>query len=68
VNAIDRALGANKPAIIDVVTDPNAPPLPLYITMKQAKSLTTSLLKGDTDTWGIIKQAYKEVIDSIFKK
>jgi pyruvate dehydrogenase (quinone) len=67
-NAFDRALGADKPAVVDVVTDPNVPPLPPHITLKQAKSLTTSLIKGDPETWGIIKQTYKEVMDSIFKK
>jgi pyruvate dehydrogenase (quinone) len=63
---LELALRAEKPVVIETITDPNVPPLPPHITLHQAKMLTESLAKGDPDLWGIIKQTYKEVVDSYF--
>ena len=41
------AFAADRPVLIDAVTDPNIPPLPPHITFKQAKAMVSSMLKGD---------------------
>ncbi len=43
--AIDEALSASRPAVIDVYTDPNVPTIPPHITFEQAKNFGTALLK-----------------------
>ena len=43
----DEALSSNVPVVIDAHTDPEVPPLPPHIEMKQALSMMAALLKGD---------------------
>jgi pyruvate dehydrogenase (quinone) len=64
VDAIERAMLADRPVLLDVVTDPSVPPLPPHISFKQAKAFASSVLKGDDDSWEMIKQTYKDVVES----
>jgi pyruvate dehydrogenase (quinone) len=64
VEAIDRAMIAQRPVLLDAICDPNVPPLPPHISFKQAKAFTSAVLKGDEDSWGMIKQTYKDVVES----
>jgi len=59
--AWDAALAAGKPTVIDVYTDPDVPPLPPHVTFKQARAYAESLLKGDPDRAGILRQSVKEL-------
>ena len=61
--AWDQAFAADRPVVIDAIVDPNEPPLPPHITLKEAKMLATSLLKGDPDRVSITAQSLKEKID-----
>jgi pyruvate dehydrogenase (quinone) len=63
--AWDQALHADRPCVVEAVTDPNVPMLPPHITIEQAKNLTSALLKGDTDTPGIVRQAVRAMVDKI---
>ena len=62
--ALDRAFSANRPVIFEAYTDPNVPPLPPHINFKQARMFASSVLKGDADTWGMIKQTYKDALET----
>jgi pyruvate dehydrogenase (quinone) len=62
--AWDDALHADRPVIVEAITDPNVPTLPPHITLKQAKAFTETLLKGDPNEAGIITQAVKGMVDS----
>lgn len=64
IPGLEKALKATKPVIVDVLSDKNVPPLPPHITFKEMKGMTSALLKGDTDFWGMIKQTYKDVVDT----
>ena len=67
VSGLDQAFAANKPVLVEAVTDPAVPPMPPHITFKQMKDYTTSILfGGDSDAGEIIKQTYKEVVDEYF--
>jgi pyruvate dehydrogenase (quinone) len=57
--AWERALAAGLPTVLDVHTDPNLPPIPPHATFEQAKDAALSLLKGDTDRWGVLKEGIK---------
>jgi pyruvate dehydrogenase (quinone) len=64
VNAIERTLQCNKPVVLEAYTDPSVPPLPPHISFKQAKAFASSMFKGDPDTFSMIKQSWKDVIES----
>jgi pyruvate dehydrogenase (quinone) len=59
--AWDRALAATKPIVLEMVTDPNVPPLPPHITMKQAKAYLEALIKRDPDAIEIVKASAKQM-------
>lgn len=61
--AWDEALGADRPVVLEAITDPNVPPLPPHIKLEQAKALTFALAKGDPNIGGIIKQAFKGKVE-----
>ena len=58
--AIQRPPGDPPKAI----TDPDTPTLPPHITFEQAKHFTETILRGDPDTAGIVKQAIKGMVQS----
>jgi len=49
---------------LEAYTDPNVPPLPPHISLKQAKMFASSVLKGDPDLWDMIRQTYKDAVES----
>jgi pyruvate dehydrogenase (quinone) len=55
--AWDRALAAGRPALLDVVTDPEVPPLPPHIRFEQAKEMAAALRRGDPARRDIIRHA-----------
>jgi pyruvate dehydrogenase (quinone) len=63
--AWDEALRANRPVLVEAITDPDVPPLPPHITLEQARAFTSSFIKGDVDRVGIAKQAVKEMVAGI---
>jgi pyruvate dehydrogenase (quinone) len=64
--ALDRAFAANRPVVIEALTDANVPILPPHVSASQAKGFFTALLKGDTDAGDMIKQTWKEVKTNYF--
>ncbi len=58
--AWDAALRADRPVVLEMVTDPNVPPIPPHVTAKQTKAYLSALLKGDRDAIGAIVQTAKE--------
>jgi pyruvate dehydrogenase (quinone) len=60
--AWEEAFAADRPFVIDAVTDPNVPPLPPHIKADQAKSLLAALRKGDPEARGVITQSFKEKV------
>ena len=62
--SIDRVINADRPAVLEAVVDPNVPPLPPHITLEQAMNFASSVLKGDAESLGFIKQTVKDVADS----
>ena len=54
--AWDQALAADRPTVLDFRTDPDVPPIPPHATYEQAKDAAMALLKGDPDSWGVLKE------------
>jgi pyruvate dehydrogenase (quinone) len=63
--AWEEALAADRPVVIEFKTDPDVPPLPPHITLKQAKAFMESLVKGDPNERGVIIGTAREVLASI---
>jgi pyruvate dehydrogenase (quinone) len=60
--AWDQALAADRPALLDVRTDPNVPPIPPHATFEQAKDSAEAMLKGDENRRGVIVEGVKEKV------
>ena len=56
----DRALAADKPCVLEAITDPDVPPLPPHITLEQAKAFTFAVARGDPDAGGILRQSLRD--------
>ncbi|MGI9185563.1 MAG: thiamine pyrophosphate-dependent enzyme, partial [Solirubrobacteraceae bacterium] len=61
--AWDQALAADRPVLIEAITDPSVPPLPPHITIEQAKSFMYALLGGDPDARQMITQSAKQKLE-----
>jgi pyruvate dehydrogenase (quinone) len=63
--AWESALHADRPVVLEVKTDPEVPPLPPHITLKQARNFASAILAPDPDESGMIVGAAKEVLSGI---
>jgi len=52
-------LEADGPAVIEFLTDPAVPPIPPHATWEQMEATAASILKGDADRGGMIRQGLK---------
>ena len=66
LTAWEEALSADRPVVIDAHTDPEVPPLPPHITMKEAQHLLKSILHGDPNRKHLIGQSFKDVVEELF--
>jgi pyruvate dehydrogenase (quinone) len=63
--AWDRALSAEQPVLIDVVTDPEVPPLPPHIRMEHAQGFARALFHGDPDSGRMVRQSIREKVKDL---
>lgn len=62
--AWQKALKADRPAVIDAHTDPEVPPLPPHITIKEARHFMCAMIHGDPERSHVIRQSFKDGIES----
>ena len=60
-DAWERALGSDRPVVVEALTDPDTPTLPPHITLQQAKNFTETILRGDPSRGGILEQTLKSL-------
>ncbi|MFI6645388.1 thiamine pyrophosphate-requiring protein [Streptomyces sp. NPDC050504] len=60
-----RALAADRPFVIDFRTDPAVPPIPPHATLDQIEAAAASILKGDSDRTGMIRQGIKAKVQEM---
>jgi pyruvate dehydrogenase (quinone) len=63
--AWDQALGTDLPTVIDVVTDPEVPPLPPHIRMEHAQGFARALLHGDPASGHMVRQSLREKLKDL---
>jgi len=59
-DAWQAALHAGRPALLELITDPNVPPVPPHVTREQIGAYLRALLKRDPDARGLIAQSAKQ--------
>jgi pyruvate dehydrogenase (quinone) len=63
--AWDEALAADRPFVLDMVTDPNVPPLPPHITFAQARGLAGALVSGEPEAGNVVISTARSLLGSI---
>jgi pyruvate dehydrogenase (quinone) len=63
--AWEAALAADRPVVIEFKTDPEVPPLPPHLTLKQAKAFVSSLAKGDPAEGSVVLNTARQAFASI---
>jgi pyruvate dehydrogenase (quinone) len=58
-SAWEEALAADRPVVLEAITDPEVPPLPPHIKVDQASSMAKALMKGDPNGARVVKQSLK---------
>jgi len=64
-SAWEEALASDRPVVLEVKTDPEVPPLPPHITLKQAKNFMSSVLAPDPNETSMLVGAAKEVLSTV---
>jgi pyruvate dehydrogenase (quinone) len=62
----EQALASEVPTVLEMVTDPDVPPLPPHVSAKQAKDYMAALLHRDPDALGVIQSSVKGVWEGLF--
>jgi pyruvate dehydrogenase (quinone) len=56
----EKAFAADRPVVVEAVTDPDVPPLPPHISLEQARHFASSIWAGDAGALGYITQTVKD--------
>ncbi|OSI60302.1 thiamine pyrophosphate-requiring protein [Bradyrhizobium canariense] len=62
--AWDEALTADRPVVLEAYTDPNVPPLPPHITLKDAKNFI-SMIPSEPELGSVLKNSAKELLTTV---
>jgi pyruvate dehydrogenase (quinone) len=62
--AWDAALASDRPVILECYTDPNVPPLPPHITLKDAKNFMT-MTASEPELAGVLKGSFRQLLASV---
>ncbi|MDA3642922.1 thiamine pyrophosphate-requiring protein [Saccharopolyspora indica] len=54
-----QALSADRPCVLEFVTDPAVPPIPPRADLDQLEKVAGSLLKGDPEAWSVVREGVK---------
>jgi pyruvate dehydrogenase (quinone) len=58
--ALERAFAADRPVVVEVVTDPTVPPLPPHVEPQQAKNFLRALLRRDPEAAQMVRSAARQ--------
>ncbi|THA75625.1 thiamine pyrophosphate-requiring protein [Streptomyces sp. A0642] len=64
-SAWHRALGCDRPFVIDFRTDPAVPPIPPHAGLDQIEAAALSLIKGDSDRGAVMRQGLKAKVQEM---
>jgi pyruvate dehydrogenase (quinone) len=55
----DEVLAADRPAVLEVVTDPEVPPLPPHISFEEARNFMFAIARGDSGWRDMLEQSFR---------
>jgi pyruvate dehydrogenase (quinone) len=61
--AWSEVLSTDRPAVLEVVVDPEIPPLPPHVTTVQAKKMARAMVKGDPERVGVVEKSLRQKLD-----
>jgi pyruvate dehydrogenase (quinone) len=64
--ALEQAMATGKPAIVEVVVDPNEPPMPSKISAAQALHFAEALAKGQPEGGKIALTIFRDKLNELF--
>jgi pyruvate dehydrogenase (quinone) len=64
--AMDRALAATRPVVLDVLTDRNVPPIPPHVPAKSVRNYLGALMAGDADARAVLRATAREMWAELF--
>jgi len=64
--AWDAALAADRPVLLEMVTDPNMPPAPPHLGGKQLRAYAAAMIKGDRDAIDTVMAAARQWWSGLF--
>jgi pyruvate dehydrogenase (quinone) len=62
--AWDEALAADRPVLVEAITDPEVPPLPPHITLEEARNFMRAL-RHDPDRGAAIKESFRQKVEEL---
>jgi pyruvate dehydrogenase (quinone) len=62
VPAWEEALRADRPCVVEFRTDPSVPPIPPHASWDQIEKALESIVRGDSDRMGVIKEGVKSKV------
>jgi len=63
--AWEAGLSADRPTVIEVKTDPEIAPFPPHLTLQQAKSFMTAMVKGDEGVGAVLADTARQIVNEI---
>ncbi|WP_288492647.1 thiamine pyrophosphate-requiring protein [uncultured Pseudomonas sp.] len=57
-----QAFEADRPVVLEFVTDPSVPPLPPHISFEQARAFLGAIASGDPNRWDMLKQGARQLL------
>ena len=61
VPALDEAMTSARPAVIEIISDPDIPPLPPHVSAKQARDYLFAIARGDPDALDIVRKSVRQM-------
>jgi pyruvate dehydrogenase (quinone) len=58
-------LSAGRPAVLEVVVDPEIPPLPPHITGTEMKKMAHAMVKGDPEAVGVMEKTLRAKVETL---
>src|SRR5947209_14029901 len=63
--ALERAIASGRPALVEVVVDPNEPPMPPKVTLQQAAHFAEALARGTRDGGKIALTLFRDKVNEM---
>ncbi|WP_238164680.1 hypothetical protein [Kribbella pittospori] len=65
VPAWEEALASDRPCVVEFRTDPAVPPIPPHASWDQIEKALESIIRGDSDRVGMIKEGFKSKVQEV---